>query len=98
MAIAGEDVSLAEIKSALETLKYESGTMQVFVRPAGSMSPPSALHFLNEMSQHATYLTHFVDVIEKYEGKIDLISAQTLLEREQPLYQELDEPLRPKTA
>ena len=98
MALAGGDVEAHDIQKSLEALKFQEGPMKVFPSPPGTIAVPNVLHFFKAMEVGQCPVAHFWDVVEKWEGKIDLEKAKTLLEREKPLYQDLEEPLRPKAV
>ena len=96
--LAGEEVSVAEIKQSLASLKYEPAQTQVF-RPVGYISPPSAQAFFKDLSASAKDVTHFFDMIDKVEGPINFDDLKNKLEREKPMYDELEPAiLRPKVV
>ena len=61
--LAGDDVDLATIKTAMESYKSDPlPRMTFFDNSAGSISAPAAMHFLGPAT-NATALVHFIDFI-----------------------------------
>ena len=61
--LAGDDVDLAMIKTAMESVKSDPlPRMTFFDNSAGSISAPAAMHFLGPAT-NATALCHFIDFI-----------------------------------
>ena len=98
MAVAGETISISDIKTSMETLQrspYPKG-LTCSKLPPGCVAPPVAAEFLKEITSTQTDLVHAFDVFPDEVLDCDLDVVKMQLEREKPDYMSLPGILKPK--
>eukprot|EP00969_Alexandrium_andersonii_P101474 4476924-Alexandrium_andersonii.AAC.1 len=94
MAVAGDSVTVEEIKEAMGALKLEKlNHMTVLTSQiAGAISPLVVQHLLKPIPKDTKDIVHFFYVIEDFQGGFDWDSVKSSLERPEPDFKHFRNP------